>query len=625
MNFSKDYIKQIFSLACEGRHLKEHIVREFVRLSSQEVLFHTQAQSTSHESLAHRHLDHFTTYYKILWSDQQSSEAKDKAMEEILNKVSEAWVETNVALFKHVLDYDAKLDAFLNKSGGWIREQEERIWMKMFELMGEAGAPLCASLNIMLHLLDTLPLFPANLSYQSNSPTICGSAPEAYAQPWLGLHSIDLACLPSFHSCRKATDVLREAIIQSTGGGEVSTARAGPSASTSTAPSQIKKDAGAPPLPSSSAVHSPPKCRHAQSPSPQCSQSGSSSDEDLASERGSKGSRSSSSSSSVSSSGPSSGSGSHEGSPARSEASAGARSAHSQTASIASVEVLSGDEASGGDDEDASYSTNEADVSQGSMSLLDISISDEEDTHKRKVHELARKSDTNFMAWKDKLISDGVTGLQERDNMVNDYADSRKRRPKNSDPFVPPVSYMEDRGVFKPLASTTNPLGLWCFYPTDTMITSTLTPLKPPAKTDHVKSLLLLAKTQPRPYITVVFQGGAITALGLLQELHTQSALARIPIYQPKETKDGHRPHISCCPFCIPSRMIPHNWTTLSVALQHEFCMWDLSQCCNSILSANEEAHWQMQRVGPSCPANVAGIYCTPNSLTGGCVCWSLT
>ena len=40
MNFSEDHIKQIFSLTVEGRHLKERIMREFIRLSSQEVLFH---------------------------------------------------------------------------------------------------------------------------------------------------------------------------------------------------------------------------------------------------------------------------------------------------------------------------------------------------------------------------------------------------------------------------------------------------------------------------------------------------------------------------------------------------------------------------------------------------------
>ena len=199
----------------------------------------------------------------------------------------------------------------------------------MFEITGDTGTPLCTSLDIMLRLLDTLPSFLVNLSYQSNSPIICGFAPEAYAQPWLGLQGVDLACLPSFENHKKATDVLKEAIIQSTGGGTVSRASAGPSASTSTEPTQVKKDANAPPLTSSSAVCSPSKCKRAKSPSPQRSQSDSSSDEELASGHKSKGSRSSSSSPSRSGSESGSGSGSREGLPAGSEASAGARSARS--------------------------------------------------------------------------------------------------------------------------------------------------------------------------------------------------------------------------------------------------------------------------------------------------------
>ena len=106
---------------------------------------------------------------------------------------------------------------------------------------------------------------------------------------------------------------------------------------------------------------------------------------------------------------------------------------------MGSVEVLSR-EASGGDedDDDALYSANEGDVSQGSMSLLDISVSNNEDTHKRKVRELARKSDTDFAVWKDKPISDRMTGLQEWDTVVNDYADGGKRKPKKPDFFGPP-------------------------------------------------------------------------------------------------------------------------------------------------------------------------------------------
>ena len=478
--------------------MKEQVAREFTRLSSKEVLFHTQAQSTSHESLARGHPDRFSTYYEILRSDRESSDTKDKAMEEILNKVSEAWLQTNASLFKHVLDYEGKLNAFLDKAGGWIREQEEHIWTTMFQITGDIGAPLCASLDVLLCLLETLPSFPANLSYQSQSPIICGFAPEAYAQPWLGLHSLNLPHTPSFDSRRKAEDVLKEAIIRSTGGGVAATARTDPSTSTSTAPTQILRDAETLPLhglPSSSpsAIHSPSKRRCAKSPSPQCSQSGSSSSgKSSASGRGSRGSHSSSLSSSGSSSGSGSGSESQGRSPARSKASAGPRSVHLGVASVGSIEVLSGDEASGGKD-NVLDSANEADVSQGSMSLLDISATDNEDTRKCKACELARKSDTDFAAWKEKLISEGVKGIQEWDSMVNDYTDGGKRKPKNPDPLGPPVSYMKERGVFKPLQSTTNPLGLCRFYRADSVNVSMLPPPKQPAMTDHVKSLLFLA------------------------------------------------------------------------------------------------------------------------------------
>ena len=183
-------------------------------------------------------------YYEILRSDRESSEAKDKAMEEILSKVSKAWLETNMSLFKHVLDYESKLNMFLDKAGGWIREQEECIWTMMFQITGDIGAPLCASLDVLLHLLETLPSFPANLAYQSQSPIICGFAPEAYAQPWLGLHSLNLPHTLSFDSRRKAEDVLKEAIIRSTGGGAAALQLgADLSASTSTVPIQIPRDA----------------------------------------------------------------------------------------------------------------------------------------------------------------------------------------------------------------------------------------------------------------------------------------------------------------------------------------------------------------------------------------------
>ena len=84
------------------------------------------------------------------------------------------------------------------------------------------------------------------------------------------------------------------------------------------------------------------------------------------------------------------------------------------------------------------------------MSLLDISASDDENTCKRKARELACKGDIEFMVWKDKRISKGVKGIQEWDNMVNNYTDGGKRRPKNPDPLGPPFPTWRNVGYFSP-------------------------------------------------------------------------------------------------------------------------------------------------------------------------------
>ena len=54
------------------------------------------------------------------------------------------------------------------------------------------------------------------------------------------------------------------------------------------------------------------------------------------------------------------------------------------------------------------------------------------------------KNDTDFAAWRDKLIRDGVAGIQEWDKAVHDYADPGKKKPKNPDKIGPPISYMKE-------------------------------------------------------------------------------------------------------------------------------------------------------------------------------------
>ena len=77
LKLSADHTKEIFNLTCEGHHLKERVAREFTKLSSQEVLFHTQVQSTSYEMLASGCLDHFMAYYVILQSDMRNLQKQE--------------------------------------------------------------------------------------------------------------------------------------------------------------------------------------------------------------------------------------------------------------------------------------------------------------------------------------------------------------------------------------------------------------------------------------------------------------------------------------------------------------------------------------------------------------------
>ena len=200
------------------------------------------------------------------------------------------------------------------------------------------------------------------------------------------------------------------------------------------------------------------------------------------------------------------------------------------------------------------------------MTLLDISTTDNEDTRKHKARELARKSDTDFMAWKDKLIQEGMGGIQEWDNMVNDYADGGKRRPKNPDDLGPPVSYMKECGVFQPLPSTMKPLGLCCFHPTDPVSVSMLAPPKSPAMTEHLKGLLLLMKTSASRISSLCSKVALLLHWGFCRSCICGMHLLIFPssgLMKPM-TGTGHTCHVAHSA-CIPSRMIRHTSTTLSV------------------------------------------------------------
>ena len=172
--------------------------------------------------------------------------------------------------------------------------------------------------------------------------------------------------------------------------------------------------------------------------------------------------------------------------------------------------------------------------------------------------------------------------------MVNNYTDGKKRT-KNPNPLGPPVTYMEERGVFQPLVSTTNMFGLCRFYRVDPNMPMPSGP-DSPAIAEHVKRLLLLASTKPRWYVIVVFRCGTVTPLGLLQELHMQSALIRIPIYLAGESKDRHGARVLCCPFCT------YTVQNDPAYLNHIVCAhYDMSFRCGSCLQAITSSSQKMK------------------------------
>ena len=100
---------------------------------------------------------------------------------------------------------------------------------------------------------------------------------------------------------------------------------------------------------------------------------------------------------------------------------------------------------------------------------------------------------------------------------------------------------MEECRVFKPLDTIANPLGLCQFYQTDPEKSNVITGPKSAASTHSIKHLLELAKELGWPLTIMVFEGGTVTLLGLLQELHSCLTLSCIPIHMPEEAKMGQK------------------------------------------------------------------------------------
>ena len=193
--------------------------------------------------------------------------------------------------------------------------------------------------------------------------------------------------------------------------------------------------------------------------------------------------------------------------PSEGSSSSGSECSCSTSPDVVLVQGDDKDTAAGG--EDAGHSEDEEALLQGTVSLLDISTSDNEEAYKATAHETACKSDIQYGTWQDEQICQGNEGIAQCDKQVNDYANGG-RPSKAPDKIGPPLSYMEEHGVFKPLDTIVNPLGLCRFYQTNPQKSNVITGPKSAASAHRIKHLLELAKELGRPLTIVVFEGGMV-------------------------------------------------------------------------------------------------------------------
>ena len=253
------------------------------------------------------------------------------------------------------------------------------------------------------------------------------------------------------------------------------------------------------------------------------------------------------------------------------------------------------DEDTAAGEEDAGHLEDEEALLQSTVSLLDISTSDNEEARKAAARETAHKSNVQYVAWWDEQIHQGNEGIAQRDKQVNGHANGGPPS-KALDKIGSPLSYMKEHGVFKPLDTIANTLGLCRFYWTNPQKSNVIMGLKSAASTHRIKRLWELAKELGQPLTIMVFEGGMVTPLGLLQELHSHLTLSHIPIHMPEEVKMGQKNWVSCCPIC--AYVIKNDYAFLNYIIIGHY--WS-SFSCGKYLEFTVSSRQQMKKHFPKC------------------------
>ena len=191
--------------------------------------------------------------------------------------------------------------------------------------------------------------------------------------------------------------------------------------------------------------------------------------------------------------------------------------------------------------------------------------------------------------------SQGNDDIAQHDQRVCDHADIGKCC-EAPDEIGPPLTYMEEHGVFKPTEAINNPMGLCQFYRMSPKKSNVLTGPKSADCAHKIQGMVEIAKRVGRLLTVIVFEGESVTPMCLLQELHSCLTLSRITIHTPEEAKVGVKNHMYCCPIC--TYMVKNDLVFLNhIIVGHYWGSFSCGKCLafhGGHCTADEKAHCRL-------------------------------
>ena len=152
---------------------------------------------------------------------------------------------------------------------------------------------------------------------------------------------------------------------------------------------------------------------------------------------------------------------------------------------------------------------------------------------------------------------------------------------------------MEECGVFKPMETVNNPMGLCRFYRTGVNKSNVLTGPKSADCAHKIHGLVEMAKGVRQMLTIIAFEGESFSPVCLLQELHSHLTLT---IHTPDEARVGVRNHMYCCPICM--FVAKSNIVFLNhIIVGHYWGSFSCGKCLVSVVATT----WVMKRHFAGC------------------------